>query len=172
MDSISAKDNRVLLDAGHEWDQLDSWLNFYRETLLIKCDGLVEAQLKERPIATSQLSLLGLIRHMTKVERYWFEVVFLAHDVPTYYSTPEDPDGDFNNLDELGLEEIVDNYQNAVAKSDECATGHNLDELAKKSRNDKTIDLRWIYLHMIEEYARHCGHADIIRELIDGVTGY
>ena len=94
MNSISAKDNRVVLDAGNEWDQLDSWLTFYRETLLIKCDGLGLDQLQQRPIATSQLSLLGLIRHMTKVERYWFEIVFLAHDVPGYYSTPEDPDGD------------------------------------------------------------------------------
>ena len=172
MNSISAKDNRVVLDAGNEWDQLDSWLSFYRETLLIKCDGLNEDQMKLRPIPTSQLSLLGLIRHMTKVERYWFEVVFLAHGVPTYYSTPEDPDGDFNNLDELGLDAVVNNYQDAVAKSDECATGHNLDELAKKPRGERVLDLRCIYLHMIEEYARHCGHADIIRELVDGVTGY
>jgi hypothetical protein len=172
MDSISARDNRVLLDAGNEWDQLDSWLNFYRETVLIKCDGLGLDQLQERPVSTSQLSLLGIIRHMTKVERYWFENVFLANGVPNYYSTPEDPDGDYNNLDELSLDDVMKNYLDAVAKSDECAAGHNLDELAKKSRDDKIVDLRWIYLHMIEEYARHCGHADIIRELVDGVTGY
>ncbi|MGA2970520.1 MAG: DinB family protein [Acidimicrobiales bacterium] len=172
MDSISAKDNRVVLDAGNEWDQLDSWLSFYRETLLIKCDGLGLDQLKQRPVVTSRLSLLGLIRHMTKVERYWFETVFLASDVPVYYSTPEDKDGDYNNVDELGLDEVLKNYHNAVATSDECAAGHNLDELAKTSRGEQVVDLRWIYLHMIEEYARHCGHADIIRELIDGVTGY
>jgi uncharacterized damage-inducible protein DinB len=172
MDSISAKDDRVLLDVGNEWDQLDSWLTFYRETLLIKCDGLAEDQLKQRPIATSRLSLLGLIRHMTKVERYWFENVFLANDVANFYSSPEDKDGDYNNLDELTLDDVVKNYHDAVAKSDECAAGHDLDELAKKSRGEKTVDLRWIYLHMIEEYARHCGHADIIRELVDGVTGY
>jgi glycogen debranching enzyme len=72
----------------------------------------------------------------------------------------------------LGLDEVLKNYHNAVATSDECAAGHNLDELAKSSRGEQVVDLRWIYLHMIEEYARHCGHADIIRELIDGVTGY
>jgi hypothetical protein len=172
MATFSAPDKRTLVYHGDERAQLDSWLTFYRDSLLIKCDGLSEEQLKLRPVVTSELSLLGLLRHMTKVERYWFEIVFADGDVLGYYSTPDDPNGDFRNLDEVGLDEVLTNYRNTILAADECVRGHDLDELAKKSRGDRILDLRGIYLHMIEEYARHCGHADIIRELIDGVTGY
>lgn len=172
MDTFSAPDNRTLQDKGDERSQLESWLTFYRESLLIKCDALNEEQLKRRPVNTSELSLLGLVRHMTKVERYWFEIVFLNARVRGYYSTREDPNADFRNLDDTGLDEVFANFSATIETVNECVRGHELDELAKKARGEQVVDLRWIYLHMIEEYARHCGHADIIRELIDGVTGY
>jgi hypothetical protein len=157
---------------GDEHTQLSAWLEFYRATVLSKCDGLKAAQLKERPVATSSLSLLGIVRHMTFVEQVWFESRFAGRDVVEYYKQEGDRDADFNDLESAAVEEVFDQYLRALAKSREVADGHSLDELAQRERQGQRFDLRWIYLHMIEEYARHCGHADLLRELIDGTTGY
>jgi hypothetical protein len=156
---------------GPETLQLESWLDFYRATLLEKCNGLNAAQLKERPVATSALSLLGIVRHMTFVEQVWFETTFAGLDTIDYYKT-EDRDADFNDLDSDSVETVFDLYERVVRVSRDLAAGHDLDQRAKKPRRGRDADLRWIYVHMIEEYARHCGHADLIRELIDGTTGY
>jgi uncharacterized damage-inducible protein DinB len=161
-----------LLFNGEERDQLDSWLEFCRATLLYKCDGLELEQLKARPVAGSALSLLGIIRHMTYVEQVWFERIFAGLEVAEYYKHPDDRDADFNDLDAASLEEVLANYEAAVATSRRCAFGHDLAESSIKVSRGRFTDLRWIYVHMIEEYSRHNGHADIIRELIDGVTGY
>jgi uncharacterized damage-inducible protein DinB len=171
METFSAPDDRSVPFHGDERAQLESWLTFYRETLLIKCDGLDAAQMKLRPVATSQLSLLGLIRHMTCVEQAWFEHIFMGTTSPEYYKTPTDRDGDFRDLDEIGLDQVLANFRRVIASAHECARGRPLDEMAATLRHQHQVDLRWIYVHMIEEYARHCGHADILRELIDGVTG-
>jgi hypothetical protein len=157
---------------GDERTQLDAWLEFYRATVLEKCDGLKVAQLKERPVASSTLSLLGIVRHMTFVEQIWFENRFAGIDVVEYYKEPGDRDADFNNLESAAAEEVFDLYVSAIATSNEVVKGHSLDEIAQRERQGKSFDLRWIYIHMIEEYARHCGHADLLRELIDGTTGY
>jgi uncharacterized damage-inducible protein DinB len=172
VDRLSAPERQALVYAGDERAQLESWLTFYRETLLVKCDGLDETQMKLRPIATSKLSLLGLLRHMTFVEQFWFERLLAGHDVPPYYKDAPGSDDDFDNLDEIGLDKVLANYLASIAMSVRCAEGHSLDELTPKPWREREVDLRWIYLHMIEEYARHCGHADIVRELIDGETGY
>jgi hypothetical protein len=158
--------------SGEEKAQLDAWLDFFRATLLRKCDGLNAAQLKERPVATSRLSLLGMVRHMTFVEQVWFETTFAGLEVIEYYKTEGDRDADFNNLDIEALEVVMDLYLHVTKVSRELSAGHDLDELAKKPRRGRAVDLRWIYVHMIGEYARHCGHADFIREMIDGTTGY
>ena len=171
MELFEAPDNRAIIYTGEERAQLESWLTSYRETLLIKCNGLDVEQMKIRPVKTSDLSLLGLIRHMTWVEQVWFELTFIGADVPKYYKQPDDNDADFHNLDEIGLDEVLTNYDRAIAKSIECAFEQDLSTVSKKEWRHIYVDLRWIYLHMLEEYARHCGHADIIRELIDGVTG-
>lgn len=172
MDTFNAPDRPPTLLLGDERAQLESWLNFYRATLLTKCRGLDEAQLKIRPVASSQLSLLGLIRHMTAVEQYWFATTFAGADVLEYYANGDDPDSDFHDLDELDLDTVLANYRDAITTSDNSVAGHDLVERAAQPSRDREVGLRWIYLHMIEEYARHCGHADIVRELIDGVTGY
>jgi hypothetical protein len=161
-----------LLFSGEERTQLDSWLEFCRATMLYKCDGLELEQLKLRPVAGSALSLLGIIRHMTYVEQVWFERIFAGREVVEYYKTPDDRDADFNDLDETLLDEALDNYESAVGTSRSCAFGHDLSEPSLKVSRGRFTDLRWIYVHMIEEYSRHNGHADLIRELIDGVTGY
>ena len=172
MELFQAPDNRAIIYVGDERAQLESWLTFYRATLLTKCNGLSAAQMKQRPVVTSDLSLLGLIRHMTFVEQVWFERYFTGQDVIEYYKQAGDRDADFHNLDELSVLEVVANYERAIEVSIECAQGQDLATTSRAKWRDRDVDLRWIYLHMIEEYARHCGHADLIRELIDGVTSY
>jgi len=172
METFEAPSRPRVPATGDERTQLNAWLDFYRATVLSKCDGLKAAQLKERPVASSTLSLLGIVRHMTFVEQIWFEDRFAGVEIVEYYKQEGDRDADFNDLDGTAVEEVFDLYLNAAAKSREVVEGHSLDELAQRERQGKTYDLRWIYLHMIEEYARHCGHADLLRELIDGATGY
>lgn len=157
---------------GPERVQLEAWLDFYRATLLAKCDGLNAAQLKERPIASSDLSLLGLVRHFTFVEQVWFEITFAGAAVAEYYKTETDRDIDFRDLDSETVETVFALYERAVEVSRNLSAGHDCDEMATNPRRGREVDLRWILIHMIEEYARHCGHADLIRELIDGVSGY
>lgn len=172
METFSAPDRPHIPFSGDERTQLDAWLDFYRGTLLEKCNGLNAAQLKERPVPTSLLSLLGLVRHLTFVEQVWFETTFSDKDVVEYYKTEGDRDADFRNLDDTSVEEVFDQYVHATNTSRSLSAGHDLDEMAKRPRRGRESDLRWIYLHVIEEYARHCGHADLIRELVDGATGY
>ncbi len=172
METFSAPDRPYVPASGEEKAQLDAWLDFFRATLLHKCDGLNAAQLKERPIATSRLSLLGIVRHMTFVEQVWFETTLAGHEVIEYYKNEGDRDADFNDLDSDALEVVMDLYLHEIKVSRELSAGHDLDEVAKKPRRGREVDLRWIYVHMISEYARHCGHADVIREMIDGTTGY
>ncbi len=119
------------------------------------------------------MSLLGLLRHMTFVEQIWFDVRFAGNDVIEYYRRPDDREVEWNELDSATLDEVVANFQCACETSDELARGHALDELVQQpGAGWEPVNLYWIYLHMIEEYARHCGHADLIREMIDGTTGY
>ncbi len=167
-----APERPELLFSGEERPQLDSWLEFCRATLLYKCDGLELEQLEVRPVAGSALSLLGIIRHMTYVEQAWFERIFTGRDVTEYYKRVDDRDADFHDLDETPLDQVLANYEAAVATSRRCALGHDLAEASAKVSRGRFTDLRWIYVHMIEEYSRHNGHADLIRELIDGATGY
>lgn len=157
---------------GPERVQLDAWLDFYRATLLEKCNGLNAAQLKERPIASSSLSLLGIVRHMTFVEQIWFENRFAGRNTTDYYKTEGDRDSDFNDLDDTAVENVFILFGQATDVSRDVAAGHDLGEIAATVSRGRDVDLRWILIHMIEEYARHCGHADLIRELIDGATGY
>jgi uncharacterized damage-inducible protein DinB len=159
--------------SGGEREQLLSWLAFYRATLLKKCSGLSFENLCRRPVESSTMSLLGMLRHMTFVEQVWFDARFAGNDVVEYYKQPDDRDAEWNELNSATLEEVVANFNTACETSDELARGHELDEMVTKPGvNRDPVDLRWIYLHMIEEYARHCGHADILRELVDGATGY
>jgi uncharacterized damage-inducible protein DinB len=149
---------------------LQGWLDYHRSTLLHKCAGLSDAQLKLASVEPSTLTLLGLVRHMTEVERAWFRRRFGRLDVPPLYCSDDDADGDFDNV--ASADPVVDfeAYRAECVAADEAAAGHDLDETFLTSRQ-RTLDLRWIYLHMIEEYARHNGHADLLRERIDGVTG-
>jgi hypothetical protein len=158
-----------------ERSALQDWLDYHRATLRLKCAGLTGEQLVIRPVPSSTLSLLGLVRHMTEVERGWFRWAFLGqHELPALYCD-EQRDGDFKLTDPISAEADFRTYLAECAVADDAARGHSLDETFVHPpvgpRAGETMDLRWIYIHMIEEYARHNGHADLIRELIDGVTG-
>ncbi len=171
METIGTPERIRPPDHGDENTVLPAWLDYYRATLLVKCAGLTLEQLGRRAVAPSSLSLLGMLRHMTRVEQLWFDVRFAGHDVTRYYVDPNDLDAEFNDLDSAPLDDVVDGYRGACARSRELAAGHSLDERVKTIEHHADVDLRCIYIHMIEEYARHCGHADLLRECIDGATG-
>ncbi|MGW2304254.1 DinB family protein [Streptomyces sp. NPDC001809] len=155
-----------------EREALEQWLEFHRATLAQKCEGLDDAQLRTPSAPPSELSLLGLVRHMAEVENGWFRNVLGAENAGWVYSTEEDPDRDFHTTEEDTFEEALATWQAQIAHARTLAAAHDLDHVAEGGHHSgKRFNLRWIYLHMIEEYARHNGHADLIRERIDGATG-
>jgi uncharacterized damage-inducible protein DinB len=149
---------------------LESWLEYHRATLAWKCEGLDDAQLRERAVPPSPLSLLGLVRHMADVERSWFRRVLGGENVPGIYWTDDDPDGDFDNVDAADVQEAFATWRAECehARRNAAAAG-SLDVTGQ--RRGEAVTLRWILVHMIEEYARHNGHADFLRERIDGAVG-
>jgi len=158
--------------AGDERTQLDSWLDYHRVTLAIKCEGLSAEQLRERAIPSTTLTLLGLVRHMTEVERSWFRKILEGEDAPDIYFSEHDRDADFNDLMSHEPAEVFELWRLEITRAREICEGRSLDELSKRiDERGELFSLRWIYLHMIEEYARHNGHADLIREAIDGAVG-
>ncbi|WP_420803103.1 DinB family protein [Streptomyces spiramyceticus] len=154
-----------------ERDMLEGWLEFHRETLAQKCAGLTDEQLRETAVPPSELSLLGLVRHMAEVEQAWFRNVLANEQVPPLYYTDEDRDGDFHVTDQDTWAEAEASWRDAIARARELAAPRSLDDLGEGKHRRGDINLRWIYVHMIEEYARHNGHADLLRERIDGTTG-
>jgi hypothetical protein len=155
---------------GDERAVLDGFLDFARGTLLVKCAGLTGPQLADRALPPSTLSLLGLVRHMADVERSWFRRRLDQQDLPHLFGTDDRPDDDFDATDPARADDDLATYQVEVDAAREVASRHGLDDTGV-ARSGKRVDLRWIYLHMIEEYARHNGHADLLRECIDGATG-
>ncbi|MGC5029508.1 DinB family protein [Micromonospora sp. DT229] len=156
-----------------ERTMLEGWLNYHRDTLLLKCAGLTGEQLTTASMSPSTLTLLGLVRHMTVVERWWFRQCFAAEDLPELYDFDADPDAEFNTVDTADPEADFAAFRAEITAADAAVAGRDLDEVCTVKRRTGTeeISLRWVYLHMIEEYARHNGHADLIREGLDGVTG-
>ncbi|MGI8721553.1 MAG: DinB family protein [Geodermatophilaceae bacterium] len=156
---------------GSERPLLDGWLDYHRDTLLRKCEGLSEEQLKTRSCEPSTLTLLGLVRHMAEVESWFNNDPVDGAVAPIFYSDA-DPDGDFDRLEDAVVADDVATFRRCVERSRAfCARTEDLDAILGRSRSGEDISLRWIYLHMIEEYARHNGHADLLRERIDGATG-
>jgi uncharacterized damage-inducible protein DinB len=156
---------------GSEREMLERWLDFHRITLLLKCEGLDDEQRKRRPVPTSLLSLHGLVRHMAEVERGWFTRVLLSEpDTPRIFMLPEDDDADFAPLDDADWDADRRTWMEECERSRRHAAPRSLDDTG--IRRGETVSLRWIYVHMVEEYARHNGHADLIREMIDGTVGW
>ncbi len=156
---------------GDERTMLEGWLDYHRQTLLLKCAGLTGEQLGQRSVEPSSLSLLGLVRHLAEVERGWFRQNFAAEPVGDLYSSADSPDAEFDDLAAADAEADFAAFAAEVAAARTASDGHDLDETFVHPRRHVEMSLRWIFVHMIEEYARHNGHADLLRERIDGVTG-
>ncbi|MGC4876636.1 DinB family protein [Micromonospora sp. DT43] len=156
-----------------ERTMLEGWLDHHRDTLLHKCAGLTTEQLRVASVEPSGLSLLGLVLHMTDVERSWFRQCFAGQDLPDLYDFDADNDADFHAAADADAEAAFAAFRAEVDAARAVTEGRSLDETFTLPRRDgtRTFSLRWVYVHMIEEYARHNGHADLIRERIDGVTG-
>jgi uncharacterized damage-inducible protein DinB len=163
-------------DSGSERDLLCGFLDFQRETVLLKTEGLTAEQLA-RTIPSSSLTLGGLLNHLALVEDSWFPVRFAGRpDDPLWAGVDwdADPDFEFRTATDVAPEELRARYAAACARSREVvAAAASLDELSagRSARTGNRWDLRWVLLHMIEETARHAGHADLLREAVDGVTG-
>ncbi|WP_327108532.1 DinB family protein [Nonomuraea glycinis] len=155
-----------------EREMLDDWLKLRRVFLLRKCAGLTAEQLKTAAVEPSNLTLLGLLRHMTEVERFWFREKFLHEDLPELHITEEYEDGDFDLVADADAEADYAAFLAETAACDAAVAGIDLDELADDpGAPTGKVSLRWVYIHLLEEYAQHTGHADLIRERIDGATG-
>jgi uncharacterized damage-inducible protein DinB len=170
-------DNRTRPPAvADERSMLAAWLDFHRATLEMKCAGLTPAQLATRSTEPSMLSLLGIVRHMADVERGWFRRGLAGEDAPRIYYSDDDPDGDFDNVDPTTtdvatIETAFATWRAECARAREIATALPSLDLQFTHRSGRQLSARWVLFHMLEEYARHNGHADLLRERIDGVTG-
>lgn len=149
-----------------EAPMLHSWLTMHRANFLMRCAGLTGEQLAERAVPPSPLSLLGLVRHLTDVERTWFRRRLAGQDVP-----PVNP-GEDSCFEQAVAERAEDDYRVLIAEwhqVDQALSGTTPDDSFTHERYGK-MSLRWLYAHMNSEYAGHIGHADLLRERIDGVT--
>jgi hypothetical protein len=151
---------------------LEAWLDYHRITLERKCSGLSSAQLRRRAVPPSSLSLLGLVRHMAEVERNWFRRTLANEDAPPHYRSADDPNGAFDNVDSADVEEAFATWRAECTHARTVVSSFgDLDELGRNETRPGRPSVRWVLVHMIEEYARHNGHADLLREVIDGVVG-
>jgi hypothetical protein len=154
---------------GGETEVLSAMLDRLRGTFLMKCDGLEEDQLKRRSVLPSELTLFDLLAHLTGAERHWFQECLLGITLEPLSTVP--PDGGLEESGPTPTEVVRQRYLAACEASRRAAAAHSLDEVVPSATYECPVSLRFITVHMIEEYARHCGHADLLRETIDGATG-
>jgi uncharacterized damage-inducible protein DinB len=167
-------DPRESLDEGTgEKALLATYLDRYRMTFEMKCEGLDSGQLAQRSSPPSTMSLLGLVRHLAGVEHAWFRrFIEGQQDLPRLYKSPDDPDLDFNGAvaDDVVVADAWETWRAEVAHAREIYAGLD-DPGAMVGPEGNQAEVRDVVVHMIEEYARHCGHADLLRERIDGRVG-
>jgi uncharacterized damage-inducible protein DinB len=152
-----------------ERTMLQSWLDLHRRTLLWKCAALEAEQLKRRCVAPSTLSLLGLVRHLAECERGWFRIATRGEPLEYLYCDEDNPNGDFDDIADADAAADLATLRTEIELADAAIADLSLDHVF--AYRAKEFSLRWVYVHMIEEYARHNGHADFLRERIDGATG-
>jgi uncharacterized damage-inducible protein DinB len=145
---------------GSETEVLQRMLDHYRATLLWKCEGLSEEQLRQRSVMPSELSLFELVRHLTDAERYWFQVCVGGRELAGGFEPGTAP-----------VEDVLARYLEACEESRQITAAHSLDQVSFTPVYGRQVSHRFVLVHMIGEYARHCGHADLLRESIDGATG-
>ena len=151
---------------------LESWLDFHRATLAMKCEGLDDEQAAAACVPPSGFTLTGLVQHMAEVERNWFRRVLTGEQTPPIYdpeADPDGPDGGFALAEGATLRDAIATWRAEIARAREHCADRTLADTGRFMEQE--VNLRWIYVHMIEEYARHNGHADLLRERIDGSTG-
>jgi Protein of unknown function (DUF664) len=150
---------------------LEASLDFQRATFLHKCGGLTGEQLVLRPVGKSTLSLLGLARHLADCERWWFRRHFGGEsELVWHFFTEDNLEGDFDDGAAQSAPGDFEILHQELAASRAAVEGRSLDDTFHR-HGGELADLRWLFLHLIEEYARHNGHADLLRERIDGATG-
>lgn len=160
---------------GSELTSIREYLDYQRETMLLKTDGLTQEQMaKCHPPST--LTLAGLLYHLALVEEDWMEVRFLGRPDREPWAGVDwkaDPNWEFRTATGLQPEELRSRYRDACERSRQVVSdAASLDQMSVKPLGDgRPFTLRWVLLHLIEETARHCGHADVLREAIDGVVG-
>ena len=169
-------DPRTEITPQSEKATYEEYLKNYRLTLGMKCDGLTPAQLATRSVPPSTLSLLGLVRHMAKVEHGWFQRTLQGKvDEPRLFWREGERDVDFDEAvgDQRTVDEAFASWREQIAAAEAWLDGIPDDELGREVPIDNggVVVIRDVLVHMIEEYARHCGHADLLRECIDGRTG-
>jgi hypothetical protein len=159
-------------NANGERDMLIAFLDWYRATIELKCAGLTAEQLAERSVPPSALSLLGVMRHLGGVEGWWFRT-WAGETYHPRWADDDPPSRDF--AFEPGGQALVDEtfgyWRAEIEHARAIVAAHDLDE-RRKTGDGQSVTLRWLLVHILEEYARHCGHADLLRESIDGDTGY
>jgi hypothetical protein len=161
IDSLATADERRMLEG---------WLTWHRETLMAKCTGLDGDQLARTTVEPSNLTLLGLVRHMAEVERWWFRRSMAGEPIGDVFRGPADGDEGIEGVHGACAERDFGLFRAEVTTSEAVAAGRGLDDTFRSSRG-LTLSLRWAYVMMIQEYARHNGHADFLRKRTDGMTG-
>lgn len=162
-------DFETLPRTADERSTLFAFLDWQRSVLERKCAGLTDEQLRERSAPPSNLSLLGLVRHMTNVERGWFRRTIAGEAVDDAYDRAED--SDFEHVDQDTGEAALAAWRDECLGARDIAAQRSLD-FSGRHRSGREVSLRWVMVHMIDEYSRHNGHADLLRQRIDGRTGY
>ena len=157
-----------LVSTSGERQTLETFLDLYRDILKRKLTGLSDQQIRQRHVP-SATTLGGLAKHLAAVEREWFQVVLARRSAEELYAPL--PDDGWTLASDDTAEKLLAGYEQACAASRQVAAGFLLDDSVPHPRMGQ-VSLRWIYVHMIEESARHVGHADILREQIDGATGF
>ncbi|MEV0648149.1 DinB family protein [Phytomonospora sp. NPDC050363] len=155
---------------GGESEVLTGFLEFQRETLAWKCAGLSDDQLRANAVASSTLSLLGLVRHATNVERGWFHEVLGGGEFSRALDLDNRGDADFDEVDTADVAGSMAAWRAERERSVATVAGLGLDATGRTPWGEE-CSLRWVLVHMTQEYARHNGHADLIREALDGVVG-
>ena len=154
-----------------EREALTAYLEYYRATVEMKCRGLTPEQARTRSMPPSTMSLHGLVRHLAGVERWWFQQNFEHRDVPFLFFAEDQPDLNFDPPPDADFAADLEAWRAECAVSRDIVAAHELDDTARPLDWYEDIDLRWLVLRMITEYAQHCGHIDLLREGVDGRTG-
>ncbi len=150
---------------------LVEFLDWYRATVFLKIDGLTDEQARMRSAPPSTLSLVGIVRHMAEVERTWFRRRFSGEQIEPIFYTETDTDRDIDATEADTIAEAVAALAAEIAIARSITATSNLDQHGQRLLEGDPVNLRWILVHMIEEYARHAGHMDLLRQAVDGQTG-